>query len=120
MRAHMHTLKDKPRSRYQGQPAQLGIGDRDYFCLTRFLPRAEALGLEATSFGKGPLNGCVLKLHGRSGDFELCLDGCGFMTLGRIQNSQRVRLLAASVNTEAAWDRVVATLKASEEKAVTA
>ena len=113
-------IKEKPKSRYQGQPAQLGITDRDYFYLTRFLPRAEALGLEATGFNKGPLNGCVLKLHGRNHDYELLVDGTGFMTLGRIQNSQRTRLLAASVNTEAAWDRVVATLKASEEKAVTA
>jgi hypothetical protein len=113
-------LKQSSRWKHGGDPRALGVTDLDYYGLTRFLPRAEALGLEATSFGKGPLNGCVLKLHGRNHDYELLVDGTGFMTLGRIQNSQRTRLLAASVNTEAAWDRVVATLKASEEKAVTA
>jgi len=108
----MQTLKEKPRSRYHGNPAQLGISDRDYFCLTKFLPRAEALGLEATGLSKGPLNGCILKLHGRSHDYELLVDGVGFMTLGRVKD--RTRLLAGSVNTEAVWDRVIAALKANE------
>jgi hypothetical protein len=108
-------LKNKPR-KWQGDPAALGINGRDYFCLTRFLPRAESLGLEATGLSRGPLNqGCVLKLHGRSHDYEVHLDGNGQVLLGRTEkDGSRVRLCAGSANTEAQWDRVLAALEASE------
>jgi hypothetical protein len=108
-------LKEKPRSRWHGNPHALGVSDRDYFCLTKFLPRAESIGLEATGLDRGTFNGCVLRLHGRSHDYELRLNGNGQVLLGRTEkDGSRVRLCAGSANTEAQWDKLLEALRQSE------
>jgi hypothetical protein len=110
----MQTLKEKPR-KWHGEPASLGISHQQYFALSRFYSQAEALGLKVTDLDRGPLGqGCILKLRGRH-DYELRVDGTGFMLLGRTEkDGKRTRLYNGSTSTEAGWNRVLAALKASE------
>jgi|SRR6516162_2860204 len=107
----------EPR-KWHGDPHVLGITRRDYFCLTKFLPRAESLGLEATGLNKGPFgSGCRLKMIKGNNEYELDLNGVGEITLGRIQNGRRTTLCKANSSIESEWNRLLRTLEQNEKGA---
>jgi hypothetical protein len=94
--------------------AAVGLDPRDYLGLGRFSNAAEKLGVKATGLSKGPLGqGARLELSSSNHKYEVLVDGCGSMTLGRVEQDRRVRLCAGSTGTEQ-WNRMLDVLKASE------
>lgn len=121
MRA-MQTLKGAAPATFAARnerAAALGLSPRDYLSLGQFANALEPIGVKTTGITKGPFNqGCLLKLSGKAGQYEVHLDGNGSITLGRMEkDGQRVRLYAGSTATEAGWDRLLAAIRNSEGRA---
>jgi hypothetical protein len=118
----MQTIKQKraayaARTRWHGnRVGYFGISRQEYVALAKSCNAAEKLGTETTGVGKGPFRvGCLLRLSGGNHDYELLVDGTGYMQLGRVQqNGQRVRLYAGGTNTEAPWGMLLQALRKSE------
>jgi hypothetical protein len=97
--------------------ASLRLSPREYLSLGRFSNAADQLGIKSTGISKGPFGqGCLLKLSGKAGQYEVHLDGNGSMILGRVeQNGKRVRLCAGNSNTEADWNRLLAVIEKGKD-----
>jgi hypothetical protein len=110
----MQTLN--PKTRLRGTVGDyFGLNAREYIALGKFSNALDPIGVKTTGIGKGPFGqGCLLKLSGKA-QYEVHVVGTGHALLGRVEpNGERVRLCEAGSNTQAGWERLLATLKNSE------
>jgi hypothetical protein len=106
-----------PKTRLRGTTGDyLGLTIREYIALGKFSSALDPFGVKTTGIGKGPFGvGCLLKVSGKAGQYEVHVDGTGRMFLGRVKNDgNRVRLCEGGTNTEASWERLLQVVRNSE------